>query len=412
MKTGFAVLALIWTVTCCCIVPLRKMEPPTVDPSPAANKGILTGAEQTGKYLPLLKGKRIAMLGNPTSVIGKTHIVDSLKSLGVHIVKVFGPEHGFRGNASAGITVGDEVDKITGIPIISLYGKKRKPSKEDLADIDLVLFDIQDVGCRFYTYINVLAEIMEACAENNKELLILDRPNPNGYFVDGPVLDMKLKSGIGRFPIPITHGMTIGEFAKMINGEGWLPNKLQCKIRIIPVANYTHDMPYVLPVKPSPNLNTQQSVLLYPSTCIFEGTIINYGRGTYSPFTVLGNPLLKGKYSFSFVPVSIRGMSETPLFMNDTCYGIDLRHYDTGILRREKKINIQWLKELYAAYPDKAKFFDYSQSKEIGNVDFRTGDANFKEQIKAGVSEEDIRKSWEPALGNYKKMRLKYLIYP
>jgi uncharacterized protein YbbC (DUF1343 family) len=379
-------------------------------PPPAAS--IKTAAEQTAKYLHLLKGKRVGILGNQTTVIGNTHLVDSLKSLGVNIVKAFGPEHGFRGQASAGVKVKDEVDKATGIPIVSLYGNKRKPSKEDMAGIDIMVFDIQDVGCRFYTYINVLADVMESCAENGKELLILDRPNPNGYFIDGPVMDMKLKSGIGKFPIPITHGMTIGEFAKMINGEGWLPNNLQCKINIIPVANYNHDMPYTLPVKPSPNLNTQQSILLYPSTCLFEGTILNYGRGTYMPFTVMGAPDLKGKYTFSFTPKSIPGMSETPLYMNEVCYGLDLRNYDTNRLRKEKKINIQWMMELYKAYPHKEKFFDYKQSKEIGNVDFRTGDANFKEQIKAGVSEEEIRKSWEPGLGNYKKMRKKYLLYP
>lgn len=375
-------------------------------------KQVLPGADQTEKYIHLLKGKRIAILGNPTSVIGKTHLVDSLKSLGINIVKVFGPEHGFRGNASAGVKVADEKDPATGIPIISLYGPKRKPSAEDLSNVDLMIFDIQDVGCRFYTYINVLADVMEACAENNKEVLILDRPNPNGYFVDGPVLDMKLKSGIGKFPIPITHGMTIGEFAKMINGEKWLPRNLQCKINIIPVANYTHDMYYVLPVKPSPNLNTQQSIMLYPTTCIFEGTILNYGRGTYFPFTVVGAPKLRGKYEFSFTPTSIKGMSETPLYMNEVCYGIDLRNYDISILLKEKKINIQWIKELYAAYPEKEKFFDHTVSKEIGNVDFRTGDSKFKEQIKNGVPEEEIRKSWEPALSQYKEMRKKYLIYP
>jgi uncharacterized protein YbbC (DUF1343 family) len=376
-----------------------------------AAKAIKTGAEQTEKYLSYLKGKRIGILGNQTSVIGKTHLVDSLKSLGVNIAKVFGPEHGFRGNASAGVKVQDEVDSATGIPIVSLYGPKRKPTKEDMASLDLMIYDVQDVGCRFYTNINVLADVMEACAENGRELLILDRPNPNAYFIDGPVLDMKLKSGIGKFPIPITHGMTIGEFAQMINGEGWLPNKLKCKIKIIPVANYTHDMPYTLPVKPSPNLNTQQSVMLYPSLCWFEGTVISQGRGTYFPFTVLGNPLLKDKYSFSFTPVGIKGMAETPLHMNQACYGLDLRNYDINILRKEKKLNIQWMIEMYKAYPDKEKFFDYKQSKEIGNIDFRTGDSKFREQIAAGVSEEEIRKSWEPGLSNYKKMRKKYLMY-
>ena len=373
---------------------------------------IKTGADQTEKYLPYLKGKRIAILGNQTSVIGETHLVDSLKTLGVTIVKVFGPEHGFRGQASAGVKVKDEKDKATGIPVISLYGPKRKPSKSDMSDIDLMIFDIQDVGCRFYTYINVLADVMESCAENGKELLILDRPNPNGYFVDGPVLDMKSKSGIGKFPIPITHGMTIAEFAQMINGEGWLPKGLKCKLKIIKLANYNHDMPYTLPVNPSPNLNTQQSILLYPSTCLFEGTILNHGRGTQFPFTVLGSPALKGKYNFSYTPVSIPGMSETPLYMNQVCYGLDLRDYDVSQLRKTKKINIQWMKELYKAYPHKELFFDNKQSKEIGNIDFRTGDSKFKQQIIDNMSEEEIRQSWEPALGNYKKMRMNYLIYP
>lgn len=381
-------------------------------PAQTAKQKIKTGAEQTEKYLPYLKGKRIGLLGNQTSVIGQRHLVDSLKALGVNIVKVFGPEHGFRGQASAGVKVKDEVDSATGIPVISLYGPKRKPSKADLSDVDLMIYDVQDVGCRFYTNINALANLMEACAENGKELLILDRPNPNGYFIDGPVLDMKLKSGIGKFPIPITHGMTIGEFAKMINGEGWLPNKLQCRIKIIPVANYTHDMPYELPVKPSPNLNTQQSILLYPSTCLFEGTVLNHGRGTYFPFTVLGSPDLKGKYSFSYTPVGIPGMSETPLYMNEVCYGLDLRNYDVSQLRKSKKINIQWMKELYKAYPYKEKFFDYTVSKEIGNVDFRTGDSRFKQQIIDDVPEEEIRQSWEPGLSNYKKMRKKYVLYP
>jgi uncharacterized protein YbbC (DUF1343 family) len=390
--------------------PSLLLTPPVKDVK--ISKPIMTGAEQTGKYIHLLKGKRIALLGNQTSIIGRTHLVDTLLRLGINIVKVFGPEHGFRGQASAGVKVRDELDAETGIPVISLYGPKRKPSRKDLSDVDLMIYDVQDVGCRFYTNINALADLMEACAENGKELLILDRPNPNGYFVDGPVLDMKLKSGIGKFPIPITHGMTIGEFARMINGEGWLPNNLQCQITIIPVANYDHDMPYELPVKPSPNLNTQQSILLYPSTCIFEGTILNHGRGTQFPFAVIGAPLLKGKYEFSFTPVSIPGMSETPLYMNEVCFGLDLRNYDTEILRREKRINLQWIKELYKAYPEKEKFFDYKQSKEIGNVDFRTGDSRFKQQIIDDVPDEEIRKSWEPALSNYKVMRKKYLLYP
>ena len=373
--------------------------------------GIITGADQTDKYVPYLKGKRIGILANPTTIIGTRHLVDSLKALGINIVKVFGPEHGFRGAASAGAKVKDETDSATGIPIISLYGPKRKPSKADLADVDLMIFDVQDVGCRFYTYINVLAHIMEACAENNKELLILDRPNPNGYFIDGPVLDMSLKSGIGMFPIPITHGMTIGELARMYNGEGWLPGKLQCKIRIIPVANYNHNMEYVLPVKPSPNLNTQQSIMLYPSTCLFEGIALNHGRGTYYPFTIVGSPELKGKYDFSFTPVSIPGMSETPLHMNKVCYGLDLRNYDINILRRKKQINLAWMLELYKAFPDKERFFDFKQSNQINDIAKLVGTHEFKKQVMGGMSEAEIRKSWEPGLSKYKEMRKKYLIY-
>lgn len=381
---------------------------------PAANnnkKALLTGADQVSEYLPYLKGKRVGLLANNTSIIGNKSIADSLKALGVDIRMIFGPEHGFRGNASNGAHVGDEVDKATGIPVISLYGKKIKPSPEEMQKIDIMIFDIQDVGCRFYTYINKLADIMEACAESGKELLILDRPNPNGY-VDGPILDMKLKSGIGRFPIPITHGMTIGEFARMINGEGWLPGKQQCRIKIIPVKNYTHNMEYTLPVPPSPNLNTQQSILLYPSLCLFEGTIISQGRGTHMPFTVLGSPLLKGSYQFSFTPVSIPGMSETPLHQDQACYGLDLRQYDMTALRHNGRINIKWMIEMYKAYPVKNKFFDKSQSKQMGDIDKLSGTTLFKQQIIAGKPEAEIRKSWEPQLSAYKTMRKKYLLYP
>lgn len=369
-----------------------------------------TGADQLALYLPLLQGKRVGMLVNQTSVIGKASIVDSLRARGVNITVIFGPEHGFRGNASNGAKVNDEVDAQTGIPIVSLYGKKRKPSPEDLSRTDVMVFDIQDVGCRFYTTINTLYDVMEACAENNRELIILDRPNPNGY-VDGPILDMSLKSGIGKFPIPITHGMTLGEFARMINGEGWLPNKAQCKIRVIPVSNYRHDQPYTLPVKPSPNLNTQQSVLLYPSLCLFEGTVVSQGRGTQMPFTVLGNPALKDSYSFSFTPVSIPGMSETPLHQDKACYGLDLRNYDVARLHRSGQINLSWLIEFYKAYPEKERFFDRTQSAQMGDFDKLAGTTLLKTQIIKGVSEAEIRKSWEPGLSAYKKMRKKYLLY-
>ncbi len=380
--------------------------------SPFKDKPIKTGADQTDKYLSYLKGKRVALLANPTTIVGDKHFVDSMLKLGVNIVKVFGPEHGFRGNASAGIKVADEIDPTSGVKVVSLYGPKRKPSKEDMADVDLMIFDIQDVGCRFYTYINVLSHIMEACAENGKELLILDRPNPNGYLVDGPILDMKFKSGIGMFPIPIAHGMTIAEFAQMINGEGWLPNKMQAKLKIIKVANYAHDMDYTLPVKPSPNLNTQQSIMLYPTTCLFEGTVLNHGRGTQFPFTIFGSPLYKGIYDFSFTPVSIKGMAETPLHMNKECYGLDLRNMNIAELKKKNRIQIQWMIDLYNKFPMKGQFFDRSQSNQIGDINKLIGNDVFRKQVAEGKSVDEIYASWEPGLSEYKTMRKKYLLYP
>jgi uncharacterized protein YbbC (DUF1343 family) len=380
---------------------------------PKAEKNMRTGADQLEKYLPLLKGKRVAVMANPTTIIGKSHLVDSLQKLGVKIVKVFGPEHGFRGNASAGAVIADEIDPATGIPLISLYGRKNKPTREDLADVDILIYDLQDVGVRYYTNINALVRLMDACVENDKEMLILDRPNPNAYLVDGPILDMKHKSGIGMFPIPMSHGLTVGEFAQMANGEGWLTNKeKKCNLRIIPVANYDHDMPYTLPVKPSPNLNTQQAIMLYPSTCMFEATYLNHGRGTYFPFTVFGSPELKGIYSFSYTPASIKGMSETPLFMNQECFGLDLRNYDVEKLRKSKQINISWIIELYNAHPYKEKFFDSKLSKEMNSIEIQIGVSDFRHQVIAGVSEAEIRKSWEPGLSLYKEMRKKYLLYP
>ncbi len=373
---------------------------------------IKTGAEQTEKYLPLLKGKRVAMMANPTTVIGKKHLVDSLQSLGVNIVKIFGPEHGFRGNASAGVKVADETDPATGIPIISLYGSKNKPTQQEMADVDILLYDLQDVGVRFYTNINALSRLMEVCAENNKEMLILDRPNPNGYLIDGPILDMKYKSGIGMFPLPMSHGLTVGEFAQMANGEGWLKDKMKCSITIIPVANYDHEMPYTLPVPPSPNLNTQQAILLYPSTCMFEGVYLNHGRGTYFPFTLLGSPELKGKYEFSYTPTGIKGMAETPLFMNEICYGLDLRNYDVEQLRQKRQINFHWIIELYKAHPHKNKFFDSKLSNQMGTIEKLIGCGLFRQQIIDGVPEKEIRAGWEAGLNAYKAMRKKYLLYP
>jgi uncharacterized protein YbbC (DUF1343 family) len=370
-----------------------------------------TGADQVDQYFSYLKGKKIGMVVNQTSIIGSQSSVDYLHSRSVNIVKVFGPEHGFRGNASNGATVDNAIDQKSGIPVISLYGSHVKPTKEDLAGIDLLIFDIQDVGARFYTYISTLHYVMEACAENNLELMILDRPNPNGSYVDGPVMEDKFKSFIGMHPVPIVHGMTIAEYAQMINGEGWLTNKVKCKLKIIKVANYTHATPYTLPVNPSPNINSQQAVLLYPSLCLFEGTVISIGRGTYFPFQVLGNPDLGDKYKFNFKPVSIPGMSETPLHKDKISYGIDLRKYNTKQLLATGQLNLKWLIELYKAYPYKEKFFDYTQDKQMGNIDKLAGTAGLKQQIIVGKTEEEIRMSWEPDLSRYKIMRKKYLLY-
>ena len=404
MKTRFALpFALLILIQTGCY-PQKK--------NAIAQKQIRTGAEQTDKYLPLLKGKRVAIMANPTSIIGKTHLVDSLKSLGVNIVKVFGPEHGFRGNSSAGVAIQDEIDAKSGIPIISLYGRKNKPSKEDMADVDVLIYDLQDVGVRFYTNINALSRLMESCHESGKPMIILDRPNPNAYLIDGPILDMKFRSGIGMFPLPMSHGLTVGEFAQMANGEGWLTNGVKCDLKIIPVANYDHSMSYTLPVAPSPNLNTQQAIMLYPSTCMFEGTYLNHGRGTYFPFTLLGSPELKGIYEFSYTPTGIKGMAETPLFMNQECYGLDLRQYDVEKLRASGKINIQWIIELYNKHPYKEKFFDSRLSREMNNIEIQIGNDLFRKQIIAGTSEEEIRKTWEPGLSRYKEMRKKYLLYP
>lgn len=371
------------------------------------DKPIVIGADQTQLYLNYLKGKNVGMVVNQTSIIGKnkTPSPDSLLKLGVKIKKIYGPEHGFRGNASNGAAVGNEVDAKTGIPVISLYGSKHyKPTVDDLKDIDVMIFDIQDVGVRFYTYISTLHYIMEACAENNIELLILDRPNPNGTIIDGPILDTTYKSFVGMHPIPIAHGMTIAEYAQMINGEGWLKNHVQCKLKIIKLANYNHAATYVLPVNPSPNLNTNQSILLYPSTCLFEGTTFSLGRGTMLPFVQIGHPLLKGKYSFSFTPVSIPGMSEEPPQKNKICYGIDLKNYYTGALKKSGRLNLSWLIGLYKIFPDKAHFFNTYFTKLAGTEELR-------KQIETGKTEAEIRQSWAVGLNKYKAMRHKYLLY-
>lgn len=369
------------------------------------NDGILTGADQTEKYIPLLKGKKIGLVINQTAEINGVPLVDSLKSLNINIKAIFGPEHGFRGDADAGEKVGNYKDQKTGFPVISLYGAKQAPSKEDLKDLDLVIFDIQDVGARFYTYTITLDRVMQACADNKVPLLILDRPNPNGNLIDGPILDPKFKSGVGMHPIPISHGLTVGEFAKMINGEKWLKNGAQCALNIIKVANYNHAKAYILPVKPSPNLPNNLSIYLYPSICLFEGTAISQGRGTNFPFQVLGHPKLKGIYEFSFTPISIQGMSKNPPLENQLCYGIDFRKMDLESIRKQKELNLKLLLNLYQQYPEKASFFTPFFNKLAGND-------ILMQQIKDGKTEKEIRASWKKGLDNYKERRKNYLLYP
>ena len=372
-----------------------------------ATSSISPGANQTATYYPGLKNKKIGLVVNHTSTIGQKLSVDSLLAAGFLPSKIFAPEHGFRGESSNGASIANNIDEKTGIPIISLYGKYLKPSAADLNDLDLVIFDIQDVGARFYTYISTLHYVMEACAENNIPLLVLDRPNPNGFYIDGPVLEPAFKSFIGMHPVPIVYGMTIGEYAQMINGEKWLKDGIKCNLTVIPLANYTHKNRYTLPIKPSPNLNTQQAILLYPSLCLFEGTIISQGRGTYHPFQVLGAPALEGKFSYTFSPQSIPGMSENPIHLGQNCYGVDLSNQQIG-----EQLNLDWLLTFYKAYPTKKAFFDNKNYPQMGNFDKLAGTASLKNQIIQGKSARAIRKSWEPALSRFKLIRKKYLIYP
>ena len=356
---------------------------------------LILGAERTTAYLPLLKGKKIAIIGNQTSMIKKTHLVDSLLSLEVDIIKVFSPEHGFRGRADAGEKIEDGVDKKTGIPIISLYGENKKPNQEQLENIDIFIFDIQDVGARFYTYISTLHYIMESAAENNIQVIILDRPNPNGHYIDGPTRESEFKSFVGMHPVPIVHGMTIGEYGKMINGEDWISEK--CNLIIIKMENYTHNMHYDLPIKPSPNLPNSRSINLYPSLCLFEGTNISIGRGTEYPFQHFGSPYLESNYSF--IPKSKQG-SKNPKHINKVCFGFDLRFQDDYLT----EINLNWLIESYKNCSEKEKFFNNFFDKLAGTNKLRL-------QIIAGKNSAAIKESWSENLLRFKKLRKNYLIY-
>ncbi|MGC1243557.1 MAG: DUF1343 domain-containing protein [Chryseosolibacter sp.] len=360
---------------------------------------VLVGADRLDVLLPKLKSKRVALVVNHTSLVGNSHITDTLLASGVSIIKVFAPEHGFRGAAADGEKVNDAVDSQTGLPIVSLYGKNRKPTAEQLRDVDIVIFDIQDVGTRFYTYISTMHYVMEACAEQGKKMIVLDRPNPNGNYVDGPMRVESLKSFVGMHPIPIVHGLTVGELAGMINGEGWLEKGITCDVEIIPIKNWTHQDSYSLPVKPSPNIPNDQAVKLYPSLCLFEGTVVSVGRGTQTPFLIIGNPEFTDM-PFSFTPKAIPGMSNEPPQEGKMCYGLDLSN-----AKVEPGINLQYLLDFYNKYSDKEKFF-------IGSFDRLAGTPVLKEQIKKGMTQEQIKATWKKDLDGYKEMRKKYLIYP
>lgn len=363
----------------------------------------ITGADQPEKYLPLLKNKRIALVVNQTSICGKKHLVDFLLEKKIKIKAIFAPEHGFRGDHAAGEKVKSSVDKKTGITVFSLYGSSKKPLPDQLKNIDAVVFDIQDVGARFYTYISSLHYVMEACAEQNIPLIILDRPNPNGHYVDGPVLDTSFRSFVGMHPVPIVHGCTVGEYARMINGEGWLKNQVTCSLTVIKVSKYNHMTSYSLPVKPSPNLPTMSSIYLYPSVCLFEGTSYSLGRGTDKPFERIGKPGCTIGTD-TFTPVSIPGVAEHPPLEGKKCTGILLTEYGNNIAPYENKMNIDWLIGLYKQDADKEKFF-------TPFFDQLAGSDALRKLIQQGKSEQEIRKSWEPGLNAYLKMREKYLLY-
>ena len=358
-------------------------------------QNIKPGSARVHSYLHMLNGKKIAIVGNQTSMISNTHLVDSLLSLDVNIVKVFSPEHGFRGKADAGARVESRIDEKTNLPIISLYGKQKKPSTEQLSGIDILLFDIQDVGARFYTYISTLHYVMEAAAENNIRVIILDRPNPNGHYIDGPIRENEFESFVGMHPVPIVHGMSIGEYAKMITGENWINEK--CDLTIIEIENYTHDMHYDLPIRPSPNLPNSRSINLYPSLCLFEGTDISIGRGTEYPFQHYGNPYIESNYSF--IPISSEG-SKYPKHEGKSCFGTDLRFQDDYLT----EINLRWLIEAYNDYPMKEKFFNNFFDKLAGTDKLRL-------EIIAGKNAKEIKKIWEDGLDDFQKIREKYLLY-
>ncbi len=386
----------------CCSRCAAQPAKPAGSVAPASSEQtakLQTGADQIDVLKAMVGTKRVGLVVNYTALVGNTHLADTLRSVGIQVKKILAPEHGFRGTAAAGEYVKDGIDSKTGLPVVSLYGNDRKPKPEHLADIDVIVYDIQDVGVRFFTYIGTLHYVMEACAENNKEIIVLDRPNPNASYIDGPVLKMEFKSFIGMHPVPVVHGMSVGEFARMINGEGWLAGKKTARLEVVPMKNWKHADPYSLPVKPSPNLPNDQAIRLYPTVCYFEGTVLSLGRGTDMPFQVIGHPDLKG-LPFQFTPVSIPGMAIKPPQENKLCFGIDLRNVEVP-----KKIELHYLLDMYRRFPDKEKFF-------IPFFERLAGNAELRQQIKDGLSEDEIRATWQKDLEAYKSMRQKYLLYP
>ena len=360
----------------------------------------VAAATQLDDYLPLIEGKRVGVVGNQTSIIGKTHLVDSLLSLGITVKKIYTPEHGFRGNADAGARINNGKDEKTGLPIISLFGKNKKPTPEMLQGIDIILFDLQDVGVRFYTYISTMSYVMEAAAENKLPVIVLDRPNPNGFYVDGPLLKPENTSFVGMHRVPVVYGMTIGEYAKMVNGEGWLKGGITCDLTVIPIKDYNRNAIYELPVKPSPNLPNWESVYLYPTLCFFEGTIASVGRGTETPFQVYGHPNRRGSYTFT--PQSTSGASK-PLLEGQRCRGENRVEFAHDYLNNTDQLHLEWLIEAYLQLKDKGFFNNYFH--------LLSGDKQMQKDIENGKSADEVRASWEDDLEAFKTVRVKYLMY-
>jgi len=368
----------------------------------STEKSPVPGAYQMDQYKHLIEGKSVAVVANQTSMVGKTHLVDTLLRIGINVSAIFAPEHGFRDLADAGDKIQDGRDTETGVRIISLYGGHLKPTPDDLAGIDVVLFDIQDVGVRFYTYISTLHYVLEACAENDVECIVLDRPNPNGFYFDGNIADTAYRSFVGMDPVPIVHGMTVGEYARMLNGEGWLKDGLKCSLTVIKCNNYTHKTLYELPVKPSPNLPNMNSVYLYPSICFFEGTRISLGRGTSFPFQVYGSPELPDT-GFSFTPESVPGARNPPL-LGEKCYGVDLRNAISDKIVPSPKVNLEWVIDAYIRFPEKDNFF-------TSYFDVLASGPEIREQIRKGMRADEIRASWKDGLEKFGKIRERYLLY-